>query len=293
MKKRTIDFLMRLNESQMAFLQMRSKRIGYNISKMISLFLRSQYIFQENKNDMRDATASMSSFLNNILQIQRALSFVIYSHDDEDAFLKLKELAKTLHENILKSVHERDQMRNKLYILLSSHSLYLKTDEIQKHEKSLSHNIHLLILDDEKSNRIFHIRLTAEEKTILEKMAKKSKTSMKNIILALVLSGNVFSWKQIACDDKNYLRQNADLLNRIAKFLNTTVKSDEKISELDMLSMISDLNVIDDFMRDDIEHFQNSNAHFKNYLKLQIQDEGVYWTKKFKTRLENGLYGTE
>lgn len=293
MENKNEDLMIRMTDKQSIFLEIRADRIGYNISKMISSFLNSQFLFFENSNDMNDIMCSMSSFLNNGEQIERALLLISYALEDEDTFLRLKELSKTLNENISDCLQQRKRLRQKLNDILRDSDLYLKSEEIQKYKKNIQQNIHLLTLEEDKSKRLFHMRVSFEEKEKLKNLSRKYETSMKNTILALSFSGNVFSWREVVNNDKTLLKENTDSLNNVAKLLNTSVKKGEELDELSMLSMISDMNVVDDFIRSDIDYFKNELEHFNKKIKFQIEDEGIYWTKSFKKKLENGKYGRE
>jgi len=294
MKNKTMNLQLRLSNLQYEFLRKRAAKLNLNISKMISIFIADQRIAYADQEEFYELSHSFVPLYNNIHQLIRASRFVSFRVEDRSIHERFIQIAETLEDDLERNASIKLKIVNLLNDVISNDVIKSSNDFMKAHDKNISLNVKLLGLDESDSfSRRLMIRMTDEERRNVEISSKVLGTSMKNTVLALAMSANVFSVSSFVCNDKSELREHGQLLNGIARFMNESLKSDKKIEDTDMLSMISDLNVIDDFVRNDTEFYEDVMDHLHLKIKVKIINEGVYWTSSFRKKVKENTYGRE
>ena len=292
MKNKTMTLQLRLTNLQYEFLRARADDLNLNISKMISNFLNDQNFLVPDHDEIYKITHSFVPLYNNVHQLIRASHFVSFRADDRNIHERFIQIAETLEDDIERNSIVKSTVVRKVYEFIADASLKDSNDFIYIHSKNLKLNIKFLILDDSDFfDRRLAIRMTEDERKIIEKKSKAFGTTMKNVVLAHVMSANVFSLSSVSCTDMSSLREYGQLLNGIARFMNESLKAEKCIEDVDMLSMVTDLNTIDDYVRSDTDCYEEIIHHLNSRVKIKLINEGVYWTESFRRKVRDRQYG--
>lgn len=294
MKKKTMNFQLRLTNLQYEFLRTRADDLNLNVSKMISIFLNDQKILVPDRDEIYKITHSFVPLYNNVHQLIRASRFVSFRVDDRSIHERFIQIAETLEDDIERNSIVKSMVVRKVNEFITDTSLKDSNDFIYAHSKNLKLNIKFLILDDSDFfDRRLAIRMTEDERKIIENKSKLLGTTMKNVMLAHVMSANVFSLSSVSCTNMSELREYGQLLNSISRFMNESLKAKKTIEDVDMLSMITDLNEIDDYIRSDTDCYEEIIYHLNSRIKIRLLNEGVYWTESFRKKVRDRQYGRE
>ncbi len=233
---------------------------------------------------------SMSPISNNVRQIKNA-SLLLRPKDNNHDYGLMMDVVCTVADDICRNIHSRQKFVKTAKDILQDESIFKNIDTVFLNEKNEKMNLDLLLLDNEPCDTRLKIRLTEDEKLNLEMLSRSTGTSMKNVILAKAMSGNLYKASFSQMNNTQPLREYGALINGIAKFLNETVKSQKKLETLDIVSIITDLNSFDEFIREDTDVFLNSEKNISRILNVRMKDEGIYWTSSFRRKVKENLYG--
>lgn len=291
--KKTTEAQFRISHSQHVFLRKRAQKLEMPVSKMINDFINSRTHFVKNEKEFISIFNAMASYQNNIFQMQRAVQKLDYSESDDFAFYRLKEKVSSLQTGLKENIEARRNLITVIDSMLEDENFFKKNVSVSRRQKNIILNSYLFLLDEESPSERIKIRMTENEKSQLKELAESLDCSMKIAMLSAVASGNVFTWQYSIGEKLNDLVEHGKLLNSAARMLNGFVKEDKKTTGLDMMSVISDLERIEQYLNENRELYLDACRNIRRRITVNIADEGIYWNSNFIEGLKGGKYGRE
>lgn len=291
--KKTTEAQFRISHSQHVFLRKRAQKLEMPVSKMINDFINSRTHFVKNEKEFISIFNAMASYQNNIFQIQRAVQKLDYTESDDFAFYRLKEKISSLQTGLKENIEARRNLITVIDSMLEDENFFKKNVNVSRRQKNIILNSYLFLLDEESPSERIKIRMTENEKSQLIALAESLDCSMKIAMLSAVASGNVFTWQYSIGEKLNDLVEHGKLLNSAARMLNGFVKEDKKTTGLDMMSVISDLERIEQYLNENRELYLDACRNIRRKITVNIADEGIYWNSNFIEGLKGGKYGRE
>lgn len=291
--KKTTEAQFRISHSQHVFLRKRAQKLEMPVSKMINDFINSRTHFVKNEKEFISIFNAMASYQNNIFQIQRAVQKLDYTESDDFAFYRLKEKISSLQTRLKENIEARRNLITVIDSMLEDENFFKKNVSVSRRQKNIILNSYLFLLDEESPSERIKIRMTENEKSQLKELAESLDCSMKIAMLSAVASGNVFTWQYSIGEKLNDLVEHGKLLNSAARMLNGFVKEDKKTTGLDMMSVISDLERIEQYLNENRELYLDACRNIRRKITVNIADEGIYWNSNFIEGLKGGKYGRE
>ena len=291
--KKTTEAQFRISHSQHVFLRKRAQKLEMPVSKMINDFINSRTHFVKNEKEFISIFNAMASYQNNIFQMQRAVQKLDYTESDDFAFYRLKEKISSLQTGLKENIEARRNLITVIDSMLEDENFFKKNVSVSRRQKNIILNSYLFLLDEESPSERIKIRMTENEKSQLKELAESLDCSMKIAMLSAVASGNVFTWQYSIGEKLNDLVEHGKLLNSAARMLNGFVKEDKKTTGLDMMSVISDLERIEQYLNENRELYLDACRNIRRRITVNIADEGIYWNSNFIEGLKGGKYGRE